>query len=327
MNRPNRRVAVVLACLMLWQVLFALAAYPRGLAPAKASPLQAGLRANRLIEPLDVVPLARLGYADATLRGRAVSAEFFVPGPGEFPVAGEHWLDLDYQPSSLLAPGSVMTVWWNGLPLADRSLAGLPGGRARESISVPAERISREVNRLQVQATLRLTTGECPDDDQGMHLTVFSTTQVRYSYAGRAPFARPVAPDLGQFPAPFFVPNSGQAPPVRLVLPAAPSSAETTAALRIAARLGNAAAARGIDLSVLHEGRWRAADLDSAHLIFVGAAGTLPSLDALAAAAGVQRSAGGAFLDPAGVAAMADTGVLFAVQSPWNPARLALVVR
>lgn len=277
--------------------------------------------------PLDVVPLVRLGFPDTTLRGRRVSTEIFVPGPGEFVPGEENWLDLDYVASELLATDSVMTVVWNGLPIDDRSLGGA-AGRQRVSIRVPKDRIDPDVNRLQILATLRLALGGCIEDDNpGRHLTVLNTTQVRYAFVDREPRPQPVRPDLARYPEPFYQANAAQPPPVLFVLPDQPSSSELTALVRVAAQLGQLAGGRGIRLQVAQEGQLpSASELSRAHLVFVGRLSNLPTLSRLSVPIGLQRDAAGQYLDANGQVIGSGVGLLFEAASPWNPGRMALAV-
>ncbi|MBI3980279.1 MAG: cellulose biosynthesis cyclic di-GMP-binding regulatory protein BcsB [Chloroflexi bacterium] len=275
-------------------------------------------------DPLDVIPLAGLGYRDTTLRGRVVSTEYYLPGPGDFLLADDNWLDLDFLPSDLLAADSLMNILWNGIPMKSMSIGGAPG-RSRVSVQLPKDRTDPDVNRVQIQAFLRMNTEVCTDDENGLHLTIFNTTQVRHSFADRRPYPRPAVPDLARYPAPFFSPSVPRPPRVLFVIPNEPNSAELTALVRVASQLGQFAGTRALRLYLARERQIDPADLAQSHLVLIGRQGSLSMLRDLPDAP-VRRADDGGFLDPDGEPVSADTGVIFEMPSPWNSARLALVV-
>ena len=85
-------------------------------------------------QPLDHVALVELGYQDTTLRGRSVLGDYNVPGPGDFLVNNENFLDLDYFPSPVLSRGSNLQVLWNGVPLrTSRSAARAAAATSRSA--------------------------------------------------------------------------------------------------------------------------------------------------------------------------------------------------
>lgn len=276
--------------------------------------------------PLDELRLSELGYQDVTLRGRLVSTDYFVPGPGDFALDDDNWIDLSYQPTDLIGPDSVLSVVWNGVPMQDVALA--EPGATTISVRLPRERVEADVNRLQVQAALQLAiAGDCDDESPARHLTIFSSSRIRYSYVDREPHPRPVTPDLARYPAPFFLPNNPQPAPVRLVTPGQPTSAELSAALRVAAQLGQFAGSHGLPLELVADTPQAVADFATAHLVFVGRQTELPSLALLPnPSSQVVRAADDTYQDGSGQPVPNGTGVVFEVASPWNPARAALVV-
>lgn len=275
--------------------------------------------------PLDDVPLAALGHPDATLRGHLVSADYYLPGPGEYLPADDNWLVLDYRPSALLAQDSTLEVRWNDLPISDTRV-GEPLAPAQLRVRLPAERIDPDLNHLQIQAVLRLESDTCPDDDTPARaLTILNTSSVHYSYVDREAHPRSVLADLGRYPAPFFRPNAPQPAPVRFIVPQHPSSAEVTALVRIAAQLGQFAGTRELPLDLAYDGQLSPAELAVSHLIFVGRVQSLPTLSQLPETE-VRRAVDGSYLDDTGRPVPPGTGVILEAASPWNPARMALAV-
>lgn len=283
--------------------------------------------------PFTQIQLAALGYGNDTLRGPLVSADWFIPGPADFllgsPRPGDiTTIDIDIIPSELLARESVMVVFWNGIPIHDRQIGGTSGAPQRIKVNVPFERIDPEVNRLSVQAQLRLDIDTCEAgsvDSPARHLTIMSTTSVTYSFAEpRVARPAPVRPDLASYPLPFFSSTHPQPAPVRFIVPDQPTASELTSLARVAAQLGQFAGDRGLKVELQRAGQVRQDDLARTHLVFLGKRGALPLLRTLQNAP-VSQDANG-FLDRSGRPLGEDTGVLMVMPSPSSNARALLVV-
>lgn len=310
---------------ILYIVLAVIAALvPMGAASAREFPPPA---------PFTSIQLAALGYSDNTLRGPLVSADYFIPGPADFllgsPRPGDvTTIDIDFIPSELLARESVMVVFWNGIPIHDRQIGASAGARQRVRVSVPFERIDPEVNRLSVQAQLRLDIDTCEAgsvDSPARHFTIMSTSTVTYSFADpRAARPAPVRPDLASYPLPFFSPTHPQPAPVRFIVPDAPTASELTSLARVAAQLGQYAGDRGLKVELQRSSQVRPDDLARTHLVLLGKRGALPMLRTLGGAPITQDANG--FLDRQGRPLNEDTGVLMTMPSPASNARAMLVV-
>lgn len=275
--------------------------------------------------PRDIVRLADSGYGDTVLRGRFVSADFSVPGPGDYELAPSGTtLELVYDTSALLATSSALTLVWNGVPIGDRLVNG-DAALERWTVPVPTDRILPSVNRLQVQGTLQPVDDQCGTAEQALHLTVFRGTVVRYQLASRQPQPAPVTPDLGRYPWPFFEPEPAGPADVVFVLPADASRAELGAAAGVSAQLGQFAGVRQLVIRAAVEQNPLPPQLASANLVYVGKIASLPSLSATANLP-LTITPDGTFAPPDGPPAEPDTGVILELQSPLNPARMALAV-
>lgn len=288
--------------------------------------------------PFASIALSQIGYANNTLRGPVVSADYFIPGPEPFRLADEDpagggepirtWLDLQVLPSELLTTGSVMNVRWNDVSIHDREIGGGPGA-LRLRIQVPRQLIRPEVNRLEVRAQLRLDNDTCEAgsvDSPARHLTVMASTAIRYGYAEpRVRWEFPVVPDLVRYPEPFFLPTYPQPAPVRFVIPEKPSSTELTALLRVSSQLGQYAGDRGVKIELQRANEVTLADLKDAdrHLVVIGKRASLPLLAELELP---LRQRDNAFEDTTGQLVSPDSGVVMLSTAPWNYARGVLAV-
>lgn len=283
--------------------------------------------------PFGPIQLGQLGYVDDTLRGPLVSADWFIPGPADYllgsPRKGDvSYVDIDFIPSELLSQESVMVTYWNGVPVSDKQIGGTNGAKQTLRVAIPFEIIDPEVNRLSVQAQLRLAIDTCEAgsvDSPARHLTILSTTTVTYSYAQPlVPQPAPVRPDLGSYPLPFFSPTHPQPAPVTFIVPDSPSPTELTALGEVATQLGQYAGDRGLKVELERASDVRQSDLASTHVILLGKRGSLPLLGGISGTPLKQDQTG--FLDVSGRPVPEDAGVLMVMPSPWGQARGLLIV-
>lgn len=279
--------------------------------------------------PFDRIALSQIGYANNTLRGPVVSADYFIPGPEPFRLGEGTLLELEVLPSELLTSGSVMNVRWNDVSIHDRQIGGSQGGAIRMTIAIPRGLIEPEVNRLEVRAQLRLDNDTCEAgsvDSPARHLTVMASSAIRYGYADpRVRWEFPVVPDLVRYPEPFFLPTYPQPAPVRFVIPAEPSSTELTALLRVSSQLGQYAGDRGVKIELQRANEVTLEGLEDAdrHLVVIGKRSSLPFLADLELP---LRERGGTFEDTSGQAVPRESGVVMLSTAPWNYARGVLAI-
>lgn len=288
--------------------------------------------------PFPSIALSQIGYANNTLRGPVVSADYFIPGPDPFRLGDEApsgnaepirtWLDLQVLPSELLTTGSVMNVRWNDVSIHDREIGGGQGA-LRMEIAIPRHLIRPEVNRLEVRAQLRLDNDTCEAgsvDSPARHLTIMASSAVRYGYAEpRVRWEFPVVTDLVRYPEPFFLPTYPQPAPVRFLIPEQPSAIELTALLRVSSQLGQYAGDRGVKIELQRANEITLDDLEDAdrHLVVIGKRASLPFLGDLELP---LRQREGAFESTTGQLVAADSGVVMLSTAPWNYARGILAV-
>src|SRR3954464_1680436 len=91
--------------------------------------------------PKDVITLADAGFGDNVLRGRYVSADYFISGPGDYRLAAAgSTLELVFDATEILARTSSLTALWNGIPIGDRQLLSQADVQ-RWTLSLPTNRI------------------------------------------------------------------------------------------------------------------------------------------------------------------------------------------
>jgi cellulose synthase subunit len=284
--------------------------------------------------PFPPIQLAQLGYGDNTVRGPLVSADWFIPGPADFllgtPKPGDvTYVDMQVIPSELLSKDSVLVTYWNGVPVNDREIGGGNGLKQTFRVTVPFEIVDPEVNRLSIQAQLRLEFDTCEAgsvDSPARHLTIMSASTITYSYADpRVARPAPVRPDLGSYPLPFFSPTHPQPAPVRFIVPDSPSQTELTALGQVASQLGQYAGDRGLKVELQRASEVQQSDLPRTHTVLLGKLGSLPLLRAGLSGAPIGQDQGG-FIDGLGHRVPEDAGILEVMPSPWADTRALLVV-
>lgn len=135
------------------------------------------------------------------------------------------------------------------------------------------------------------------------------------------PFLQPTAPKLSTLPRPFFFENSVITGfHTTMVVPDKPSAQELQAAFSVAAGLGSMAGS-SYDLSLVPEKDLTDTIKMNDHLIFVGKSLSLPTMRKLILLAPLDPNTG--FLSPS---IGKKDGVIQFNNSPWNPARAALLV-
>jgi cellulose synthase operon protein B len=121
----------------------------------------------------------------------------------------------------------------------------------------------------------------------------------------------PLSPKLASFPAPFYQPGAIRPIAVTIVVADSASQTELQAALTAAAGLGRQSAG-GISLDLTAEGSLTEAARNENHLILVGSWDSLVMIDALTLEASKNQ--------------VGDQGIVEISASPWNPARVVLLI-
>ena len=205
-------------------------------------------------------------------------------------------LHLSHDPK-LLPELSDLTLALNDEPVINLPLTADNAKPTLVDVPLPSAALRPGDNTLLFRFNLRLRDTGCADRaDPNLWAKVFADTSIELNGADR-----PIAPDLARYPAPFTTLSGLGGPQIVLVLPGQPTRAELTAAVQIAAALGQAAHWPKPPLQAVTIEQLTDEQASADHLIVIDTAGRNPLAHGI----------------PPGLTEMA---------SPRNPRRLMLVV-
>lgn len=301
-------------------------------------------------QPPDVpgvdLTLEDLGLRDQVVRGVFGQLSLTFPGPGDATLVDGSYLALVYSQADILLPDqSSLSVLLNGAPVADRFLLRESGSRVTWRVPLPTDKLSAESNTIQLNFYLRAPNTSCQDfDNPGLLATVYASTRLHLALAPDLPTS--YRPDLARFPRPFWAPvagPSGGQPQATLVLPAAPSPSEYSAAALLSLKFGQLAGSPGT-LGVARKPNRPAVQsyladrtpLDAQserNLVLIGRPGGHALIrgltDEASGSAPIRwrrEATGDLFLSPNGTPLPRDQGVIEIVRAPTNPRHQYLLV-
>jgi hypothetical protein len=305
------------------------AAAPGQQGPARVElrqPAQAAPPGPRALEPpTGITTLAQLGFGDARAAGPRAVQDFFFPGSGDYQVGDASMLTLELSHSNLLIPEqSSVNVVFNGRALRVLRLDASNVDPQRYTFAVPRELVRKDFNQLRLEYAMTL--GQVCEDPAhpALFATVLGASQLRIDGVGSAARLAQEPPNLGAYPYPFFRTGYPRAAPVAIVVPDAPTAAELTAAVRLAADLAGRVDFESGALELSSHSALTAQALAARQLIVIGTPARQPLAGELLGAAGLAASAGQLTRD--GQPLAPDDGVLALAVSPWNAAVRALLV-
>lgn len=205
--------------------------------------------------------------------------------------------------------GGMLTVRYNGVTIGMFPLSQIGNTMQRMSIPIDALQATHSDGRHDLTFVL----------DSGLNCDTNQHTQVVILPSSTFTFPHEItSPDLSllSFPRPLYqqsiIPDTAL-----LVVPDQPTAAELQGALTVSAGLTNLTNG-GLGLQVVTASEVTPDQLAANHLILVGNPASLPQLATLSLPLAVS---GGSFDLP-----QPDDGVIMMATSPWNPARVALVI-
>ena len=261
--RPGQAASKAAASILLSLALL-LSSFSPGL--AARMPRQADGRAT-------VFSLADLGEDDLVARQIFEQFEIHFPlAEGQRVEQAVLTLHLEHG-KKLLSGFSDLTIALNDEPVASLILDENNAAAAYYTIPIPAEALQPGKNSLLLRFNLRLHDTGCSDaNSPSLWAKVFADTSLALDTTDL-----PMTPDLSRFPAPFDtlsgLPGS---PQLTFILPDISTSAELTAAARIAAALGQAAGWQEPPMRALTASQVEAYGASADHLIVISLGGNNP---------------------------------------------------
>ncbi|GAB1470836.1 hypothetical protein MASR2M66_17140 [Chloroflexota bacterium] len=236
--------------------------------------------------------------------------------PANWKLTADAQLELEYtvliQSANLAGQGQfyggALTVQIN-----DQVVSVLPlsqSGRLTQTISIPLAAFESARRDGRQELTISLSSGESCLYDTKVEVIVHSSSRFIIPHEVTAPDT-----NLVNFPRPLYQ-DSIFTDSALIIVPDHPSAAELQAAVSVAAGL-EARTGSALSLSVVSHSELNETLLSSTHLVFVGNAGSLPTLYQLATPLALKD---GSF------AGAGDAGVLQMIASPWSPDRAVLIV-
>jgi len=188
--------------------------------------------------PKSLTTIEDLGLGDTAALGARVSKEFFFSGAGDYELGNNSKVLVDISHSNLLdAQRSVMNVVLNNRPLQSIRLDQNNVNFGHYEINVTKDLLAKEFNRLTFE--FGMTTGLLCEDpfSPALFTNILRTTALQIDFASNPPTPRIGAPNLAEYPYPFFRPGYPVVAPVMIAIPDGPNEVELTGAYRLAADL------------------------------------------------------------------------------------------
>jgi cellulose synthase operon protein B len=268
--------------------------------------------------PVDTYAFPLLGFTETRLIGPFDSAGIQVSFPEEwtYPSAGVLHLDYslaffgsDYIPGQIMN-GGVLDVLVNSNTVASFSLD--KEGDASADIHIPPLDLVSGRTDGKMEITFNLTSKESCVRDFDVNLVIKESSYLYLPHSTASPVT-----DLTLLPRPFYQSNSLFDRTAVLVLPDDPTTAELQAGMDTAAGFGSLTNG-GLILTTTTAGKLTADQRTGENLILVGKANSLALLTQVSLPQALENKA--FKLDNP------DDGVLQIAVSPWNSARVVLVV-
>ena len=279
---------------------------------AQESPT-AGAATTAVLDPSNIVTFDQLSFTGQTLRGPSDSARLFLSLPADWQLLPGTQVELDtlvFISSEALSTGlgvygGSIEVEFNDIVIGDIPLT--QNGPATFTFTVPdiALDTTRIDGRFPLQITLR--GDHVCDFERNVNVVLLPTSRFLLPHTTIAPNT-----DLTQLPRPIyqrsFLPDEAV-----IVLPQNPTAGELQAAFTVAAGLGKTTGSTLL-LTTVPLNELTPQDQSSKHLILVGKAEGFSGLTEL-------------LISPPPAVGEADgNGLLQMVVSPWNPAKVVLII-
>jgi len=268
--------------------------------------------------------LADIGFGDTRASGRGAVQQFFFPGPGDFQLGEGSRVVLTMSHSNLLDPTvSTVNVVMNDRPIQVIRLDNTNIEPTTYVVQLPQDVIQKDFNQLTLEYNMTMGL-ECENPNHpALFSTVHNDTRLVLEFAQNPPIPVLEEPNLVTYPYPFFRGGYPVVAPVTIVIPDNPSSAELTAAYRIAIDLATRVFFDLALLNVERVSQLTAEERNEHQLILVGTPQQPLIREALQGTTfglnGDQLVRNGQVLEP-------EYGVLLLRESPWNSTLRTLLI-
>ena len=277
--------------------------------------------------PERITTLDDLGFGDSSAFGAAAQLDFFFPGSGDYEIGTDSRVVVDLTHSNLLdAEQSAVAISFNDRPLLAVQLdeTNVTGGTYE--VPIPADLIEDDFNRLTFR--FNMTTGLFCESSAGATLfaTVLGSTFFEMDFLNDPPIPRLQAPNLSQYPYPFFKAGYPIVAPLIIGIPDNPNGDDLTAAYQLATGLATRVFFELDLVRIRRVNDISREELARHQLILVGTPQRNPLiLQSLHDTEATYDQTSNSF-SRAGVQLEEDSGYLALVESPWNDLYQVLLV-
>jgi len=314
-----RRVFLSIMSILLSLAVMATPASAQAIRPGFSS---AGTDTPSLptVDAANELTFSQLGKGEQYLQGPYDSLGMVFSLPSSWELTSGATLDLLFSTSfnSLNASGTSpsqvnggsVTITFNGVTISHLQITQI--GDLYEQIAIPDSALQPRRLDGRYEINLSLDSGLTCDVNQQLTMIIKPESRFILPHQEITP-----ATDLSKFPEPFSMdpawPDSAM-----IVLPDQPTAMELQSAMTIGAGMSNLTGS--VTFSLTTESKLSEAERASNHLIMVGKAASLPSLAKLSLVAPVS---GSGFNLPS---SSPSDGIIQMIASPWNGAKVVLVV-
>lgn len=219
--------------------------------------------------------LADLGYTqDETLQGVLATRSYTVNWPDAWEQGGGNSFTVEFSHSPILQEYSSLAVDWNGIRLGSILLTPRTADRGSLTVTLPDEGINPGFNQLRIVLYMGIYDDRCQDpDNPAIWATIHASSYFNLNYTEASPAA-----DWSRYPVPVIDNSTLIENSLLFVLPDDPTPGEVNAAAMIAAKLGQLAAWRTLEVDTIQESALGDLAEIPGDVMYVGEAGRLSFL-------------------------------------------------
>jgi hypothetical protein len=270
-----------------------------------------------------IFTLEDLGYTkDETLQGVMVSRSYTINWPDAWDVQPGNSVTLIFSHSPILEDYSSMAVDWNGVRLGSVLFDSSNVNHGSLTLEIPEDAIEPGYNELRLELYMGIYDDPCEDpNNPATWATIHRISSFEFSYELNTPEA-----NLSLFPAPILDNSAMVENQVTFVIPEQASLVELNAVTAIAAKLGQLAAWRTLNINTTTEQGLSGISGPKGDIIYVGRADQLSFLDPEKFPFVKGEAGEKTFISLRGEAVDPQAGVLWIQVSESDPTTVDLIV-